>query len=264
MIRALVLPLSLLVLAGACSTPRLELQPRYGTFEPEGDIAVTGTASGFGVAARNSVEALGLQEDEDVFGGRADVRSGIVSWTFAWQGSENGGRGTLEAEISDEDVTIPAGTTVDSVFDLGLGEALVTFDVVPGDTVELGLGLGVSVLDLDVSVSDVGTGETIEPEEELLLVPVLGVRAGVRLWRLQLEALLGGVDLSYDGDDVAFYDLDAFARLDLFGTRSRVRGGVAVGYRFLDLEVDYEDDDETTVDADVDFDGPYVALFLGL
>jgi len=251
--------------SAACSTTHFSVLPRGGKFEPEGDIAVSGDAGTVGVSASNSVEALGLVEDDRVPGIRGDVDFGIACLTVAWQQSENGGTGTLEAEISDDDTTIAAGTDIESVFDFGLGEVLVTFDMIPGDTFELGLGLGATVIDLDVSVTDILTGDVVDPDRQLFAAPLLAVRAGARFWRLDVQALLGGIDFSYEGDSASLYDLDAFARLNLFGEPSRGYGALVVGYRFFDLDVEYDDDSgSSAVDADVTFDGPYVALSLGM
>jgi hypothetical protein len=256
---------SLLLLGSACATAHLSILPRGGTFEPEGDIALSGTAGTAGVNASNSLDALGFVEDDSVPGIRADVCWGVSHWTFAWQQSEHGGTGTLEAEISDEDVVIAAGTQVDTVFDMGLGEFLLTFDVIPSDTVELGIGLGATVFDLDVSVTDPLTGDTVDPDRATLPVPLLALRAGVQFWRVDLQALLGGMDVSYEGDSASLYDLDAFARLNLFGEGSRAHAALIVGYRRLDLDVDYdEDDDSESLEVDIAFDGPYVGLSLGI
>jgi len=252
------------LLASACASTHLSVLPRYGKFEPDGEIAVSGDA-GVGVNASNSVEALGLVEDDSAPGIRADLDWGSARMTLAWQQSEHGGAGTLEAEISDDDTTIAAGTPIDSVFDMGLGELLVTFDVIPGDMFELGLGFGATVFDLDVAVTDSTTSETVDPDQALFGAPLLAVRAGVQFWRVDLQALLGGIDISYEGDSASLYDLDAFARLSLFGRADRRHGALVVGYRLMDLDVEYDDENGSgAVDADVSFAGPYVALSLGL
>jgi hypothetical protein len=256
--------ISFLLLASACSTPHLAVLPRGGAFEPEGEIALAGEAGTIGVDATNALAALGLVEDDGVPGVRADVDCGVPTWTLAWQQSDHSGSGTLEAEISDDDVVLAAGTDVDTDFELGLGELLVTFDVIPGDTFELGLGLGATVFDLDVAIRD-SSGNTVDPDRSQFAAPLLAVRAGVRFWRIDLEALLGGMDLSYEGDEASLYDFDAFARLNLFGDVRRAHGALVVGYRYLDLDVDYDDDDSTdAVRVDVEFDGPYVALSVGI
>jgi len=255
----------LFFLASACSTPHFDVIPRYGTFEPDGEVALAGTAGTIGINSTNSVEALGFVEDDGVPGIRGDLDWGTTHLTLAWQASEHGGRGTLEAEISDDDVVLGAGTDIDSKFDLGLGEALLTFDLIPGDTFELGIGLGATVIDLDVSVRDVLTGETVQPDQETFLAPLFAVRAGVQFWRVDVQALLGGMDITYDGDSASLYDLDAFARLALFGGANGGHGALVVGYRYVDLDVDYDDEDESeAVDAEVSLDGPYVALSFGM
>jgi hypothetical protein len=234
-----------------------------GNFEPDGAFTLSGSAGGVAVSANNSVEALGLVEDEGLPGARADLGWGALRLTVAWQQSEHGGTGTLEAEISDDDFSIAAGTSVDSVFDLGLGEVLLTFDLVSGDLFMLGLGFGAALFDLDVSVTDPTTGDTVDPEAELFAAPLVVLRAGAAFGPVDVEALLGGMDLSYDGDSAALYDLDVFARLNLLGKPGGAHGALVVGYRLLDLEVDY-DDDEGDLQGDVDFSGPYAGLSFGL
>jgi hypothetical protein len=257
--------LSVSFLASACASTRFSVLPRYGKFEPDGEIAVSGDAGTVGVNATNSIEALGMVEDDGAPGIRADLDWGSPRLTLAWQQSEHGGTGTLEAEISDDDTTIPAGTDIESEFDMGLGELLLTFDVIQGDRFELGLGFGATVFDLDVAVTDTLTGETVDPDRTAFAAPLLAVSAGVQFWRVDLHALLGGIDISYDGDSASLYDLDAFARLSLFGRADRRHGALVVGYRLLDLDVEYDDEDSSdSVDVDVTFDGPYVSLSLGL
>lgn len=256
---------SLLLVASSCATPHLSLMPRVGNFEPQGDILLSGTAGTVGANASNSLDALGFVEDDGVPGLRADVAWGVSHWTIAWQKSEHGGTGTLDAEISDDDVSIAAGTQVDTVFDMGLGEFLLTFDVFPGDRIELGIGLGATVFDLDVSVTDPLSGDTVDPDRATLPVPLLALRAGVQFWRMDVQALLAGMKVSYDGDSASLYDLDAFARLNLFGEGHRAHGALIVGYRRLDLDVNYDNDDGTeSLDVDIAFDGPYVGLSLGI
>jgi len=258
------LPAAPLLLATACSAPSLAVLPRGGTFEPDGEVALSGSAGGVGVSSSNSVEALGLVEDEGVPGLRADLAWGGLCLTLSYQQSAHGGEGTLEAEISDDTISLPAGTMVDSEFDMGLGEALLTWDFLPGETFELGLGLGAALFDLDVSVTDELSGETVDPEAETFLAPLVAVRAGARLGPFDVRALLGGIDFSLDDDDAALYDLDVFARLNLLGTPGAAHAALVVGYRLLDLEVDYDDDDSNDVEADLDFSGPYVGLSVGL
>jgi hypothetical protein len=256
---------SILLSLSACSSTHLDILPRGGKFKPDGEIAVSGDAATVGITASNSIEALGLVEDDSAPGLRADLDWGSARLTVAWQQSKHGGAGTLEAEISDDDTTIAAGTDIESDFDMGLGEVLLTFDMIPGDTFELGLGLGATFFDLDVAVTDTLTGDTVDPDQSLFGAPLLAVRAGAKFWRLDVQALLGGIDVSYQGDSASLYDFDAFARLSLFGEADKRHGAIVVGYRLLDLDVEYDDENGSgAVDADVSFDGPYVALSLGL
>jgi len=248
-----------LALAGtSCFLPNASVEPRYGRFELDGELAIADST--LGITASNSLDDLGLQDDSGVPGIRGDVKWGSPHLTVMWQSSSHDGSGQLTADLSDGDVTIPVGTAVDSALDLGLGEALLTFDLFPGDTFEVGIGLGAVLLDIDASFT--GGGETIDADQALPL-PVLAARGGVQFGKLDAQAVLSGFDASYDGDDVRFLDLDLFLRYSLFGGADGTHGALILGWRRLDLDAEYDDSGES-VHADAVFDGPYVGFSLGV
>jgi hypothetical protein len=247
-----------LVLLAACSLPRLDVTPRFGTFDIEGSAGISES----GTVAKADLETAGLEKDDSVFGVRADFDWGPSHVMVSGQQTTHDGDGTLEATFTSGGVTIPAGAEVASELDLGLYTGAFTFDFIPTDLVEVGVGLGVSYVDVDASFQEEGTGETIETDEQIP-VPVLAARLGTRIWRLDASLQASGLKWSYDGNDIYLVDLDLLAKLRLFGGDEHLAGHLTAGYRWVDLELDYEDGDDS-VETDATFQGPYIGLTLSI
>lgn len=250
--------LGALLLGSGCTS--IDVIPRIGMLDIDGHIGIADTSSG--VTATNDLKTLGLEDDSSVLGARVDGQVGGMHATFALSSSSHGGTGTAQATMTDDNGnTITANDPVESDFDVRMGEAIVTWDLVPGDMVEVGLGLGVSVFDLDASFTDQTTGDTIEAQQAVP-IPVLALRAGVDFGRLDVSALLGGMSVDFDGNNVSFYDFDLMARWQLFGDGGKILGSVVGGYRYIDFDLEYEDPD-SEVDASMTLDGPYLGMSFG-
>lgn len=241
-----------------CSAPGAMFTPRLGQLDPSGDI---GIQQGSSVSATSDVEALGLEKDSSVIGGRVDVEFGAHLTVSASQSSHDGD-GTAQATISSGGVTITAGTPVSSELDLGVYDAMLTWDLVPTDAFELGLGVGVAAFDVDATFTDQTSGESVSTDQVLPLPLVVG-RVGFSIWRIDVSGLVGWMEFDYDGDDVSMLDADVMAALRLLGDDGGLAGHLAIGYRFISAEVDYEDGSDA-VQADLDFEGPYIGLALSI
>ena len=121
-------------------------------------------------------------------------------------------------------------------------------------------GMAATVADVEASVNDVG-GNVTESADELMPIPVLAVRGGARFGGLHVEALVSGMTINYDGDDATYLEADLQAGLDLFGAAGALSGGVVAGYRYIALDVEYDDATESA-DLDLSFRGPYLGLSL--
>ena len=247
-----------LALLAACSAPRLDVTPRFGTFDIEGKAVISDSGS----SAKADLETAGLEKDDSVFGLRADFDWGPSHVMVSGQETTHDGSGTLETTFTSGGTTIPAGADVESDLDLGLYTGAYTFDFFPTDLFELGLGLGLTYVDVNASFQDQGTGETVETDEQIP-VPVLAARLGTRIWRLDASLQASGLTWSYQGDDIYLLDLDLMAKLRLFGGDEHLAGHLTAGYRWVDLELDYEDGDDS-VETDATFQGPYLGLTLSI
>ena len=246
----------ILVAAAACSTPTATVVPRFGSLDIDGEFGISGTVN----AQSNDISSIGLEDDHSVFSGRADLGWGSPHFTLAYSASDHSGTGMLEAELSQGGVTIPANTAVDSRFKLGLSEALLTFDLIPLENIELGLGFGAVGLDMDVNIVAVSTGDRIFTDE-FAVAPVLAVRAAGQLGPIELSGLLAGLDVEVDGSQAQILDLDLAARWQ-FTRKSRLLGALTAGWRRFSLGLDYEDAGDQ-VTAEFALTGPYFGLAFG-
>lgn len=243
-------PLFLLLLAAGCSAPRFALEPSIGRLDAQGDIAVTEPGQ---PQVRNSFDEMGLSGRENSFALRGDFKWGVPHLTLATQSAEWSGSGT----VSDFGAVTGNDVAVDSRADLGVHRGLVTFDVLPGGMIELGLGLGLSAVDIDGSATDSSSGRR-EELDELIPIPVLALRLGLAIWRLEFEALLAGMGIEVDGDKAVYFDLDLAARFAFIQTLP-LDALLSVGYRRIDLDLEYEDDGDSG-EVDLVVDGLYLGL----
>lgn len=247
---------ALSLVLGACSAPSARVIPRFGQFDVDGDI---GVQQGTSVNAKASVDALGLEKDDSVIGVRVDAQL-RRHWTFSFQDSTHDGDGVADATLSQGGVTINVGDPVSSEFDLGLYQAAVTWDLLPTDTAELGIGLGITGLDVKAKITETVGNQSVDTDE-LVAVPVLAGRFGVALGPVDVSGLLGWISVDYSGDEVSFLDFDGMASVRLLGDGDRLAGWIAVGYRYVDAEIAYDDGGDA-VDAQIDFSGPWIGLML--
>ena len=76
-----------------------------------------------------------------------------------------------------------------SDLDLGLYSAMLTWDLLPSEKVELGLGLGVTALDVAAKFTDLTNPGTVETDQ-VLPIPIVAGRLGFDVWKLELSALV--------------------------------------------------------------------------
>jgi hypothetical protein len=245
-----------LVAAAACSTPTATVVPRFGSLDIDGEFGISGTVN----AESNDISSIGLEDDNTVFSGRADLGWGSPHLTLAFSASDHSGMGMLDAELSQGGVTLPVNTAVDSTFKLGLSEALLTFDLIPSDVIELGLGFGAIGLDMDVDIVSVATGDRVFTDE-FAVAPVLALRGAGKIGPIELSGLLAGLDVEVDGTQAQVLDLDLAARWQ-FTRNSRLLGALTAGWRRFSLGLDYQDSGDE-VQADFALTGPYFGLAIG-
>ena len=239
-----------LLFVASCAMPQLAVEPTYAWLDSNGDIAVNDSGQPL---VRNSFDDMGLSGEESSLALRVDAKWGMPHLTLSTQAADWSGTGQVTdfGEISGPNIGVESET------DLAIHRAIVTFDVVPGRTLELGLGLGVSVIDVDARVTATLT-EDQEDVDEVIPIPVLALRVAGSVWRIQLEGLLSGMAIAIDGEDAKYLDVDLAARIRLFEL-GPVDTLFSLGYRRIDLDVEYENDGKDG-EVDVVLDGIYLGL----
>ena len=253
--RIALLTLGLGALASCSIIPDARAALRYQPLEAEGTFG----ASGGGISSNSSFDQLGLGDNEDTISPRGDISWGPFDLMVSAFQLDASGNGQVSGEIDLGGVTIPAGENVASELDLTQAVALLTWDLVPTDLVDVGLGVGVTYLDLDFALTGEISGTSRTAEE--VPVPVLAARAEVEFGPLTANVHLHGIALDLDGVDAMYLDADAFLayRLkELLGFEAQVQ----LGYRHIEVEFEY-DDDGSQVDADLELSGLYLGLAVG-
>jgi hypothetical protein len=228
-----------------------------GPIEAEGSLA----ASTSGASSASDLSDLGIDEESAVFQPRVDFAWGGMDVVVQSWSAEFAGTGSLTGDFDLGGTTIPAGDDVDTSIDLRTFDADVTWDVVPGDMVDLGLGLGIKLLDVDLRVTSLTTGDEVSTDEVVPL-PVLALRGEVEVGDFALQADVSGLALDVSSVDVRVLDLDLAAAWR-FGELGGVHGELALGWRSTDFELAFEDQG-SEVDAELAFSGPFLGLTVGL
>lgn len=244
--------LLLLTLAGCNIVPDARASLRYQPLDLSGDFAAT---TGVATTA-SSFEALGLGDSVNTVSPRAELSfAGFDLMVSAFEYS-NDGSGTAQGSIDLGGTTISGGEMVTTDLDLTNAVAQITWDVVPTDLVDFGIGVGVSYIDLGLTINGAisGTGST----EESLPVPVLAARAEVELGPLTANVHVHGLKLEYDGTDATYIDADLFLSYG-FSELLGVDAEAQLGYRFITLDLEYEDGSDN-IDANLEFSGIYFGL----
>jgi len=250
--------LALALFACGCQvTPSLVVTPRLGTLDVSGDVFVS--SSGSSVAT--DADDLGLDEDNAVFEPRVDFAWGPAHVMGTVYSASYEGTGTAEGQLDLGGVTINAGDQVRSTLDVTSVNLVTTFDLIPTKLVDLGIGLGVRVIDFDGKVTSLSTNQSIASDETFAL-PVAAARAAVNVGPFQLSLVGSGLGGSYDGIDASVLDLDLMGEYT-FEEFIGFHGSLVLGYRYIGVSVEYTDSG-SDVDADLDFQGPYIGLSLGI
>jgi hypothetical protein len=243
----------------ACSAPTVDAAGHLGQYKLDGNIAIDD--AGVGLTASNSMNDLGLSDDDTAVGAWVRFKFGGPMLYVSTIQPEFAGTGTLATEIEDGGVTIPVGQEVNSRLAMDVYTGMFLWDLFPSDFADVGLGFGVSVLDYDSSFENTANGDTIA-SEEVLPVPVLGAMVSTDIGPFQVSGFLAYTSLDVDGNSLEYLDLDLRGTFHLFGAPlldQRGAGHLVLGYKVTDLELEYQDGTEFGA-ANLEITGPYLGL----
>ena len=246
--------LVLLTLLASCSAPSVSVLPAVI------DNSLTGSISGStggGISGSNDLEALGLGDSDFVFTPRVDLNFMSSQISITNSSSSFSGSGTVDSEIEFGGEGIGVGVDVDTDMDVGATNLLWTFNFVNTDTAHFGVGLGLSAFDFSLAMEETGVPMNSITTDEILPVPLLGIRAGGDLGMVRLAGSLATLQVDADGGEISVTDLDVYAGIDIIGDT----GTLVVGYRSFDLDASY-DDGADSVALELGLGGPYFGLRL--
>jgi hypothetical protein len=250
------LALLALSLLGSCGLPKAGFTPRFVTFDVEGDLLVSESNA----TLASDVETMGFSKDSNSFAPRADFAWGAFEMTLAHSATDHSGTGVADASLDFGGVEIFPGENIESDFELGLTELIMTWDLIPGDTVDFGIGFGATLADVDLTITSLDNPGIQYDTDESLPIPMIAGRLAIELGDFNAEALVSGLSVDVDGDKATVIDMDIGLRYNLVDIGGEVMGAITLGYRSFDLELEYEDDGGEAVDIDIGFSGPYFGL----
>lgn len=243
-----------LALLASCSAPSVSVIPAMIDNSLEGSIS--GSSTGV-VSEGNDLEGLGLGDSDMVFAPRVDLNFLSSQISITNSSSSFSGSGTLDAEIDFGGDGIGVGVDVDTEMDISATSLLWTFNFINSDTAHFGIGLGLSVFDFALEMEEVGAPLNTTATDEMLPVPLIGIRAGGDLGKIRIAGSLSTLQVDADGGQISVTDLDVYAGFDIIGDT----GSLIVGYRSFDLDASY-DDGADSVALELGLGGPYFGLRL--
>jgi len=248
--------LILAAMASSCALPNLRVYPRYGKMKLDGHVG----ANAPGVSSNSSVDDLGI-DDEYVFQPRVDFDWDPVNVYAQGYDVRFEGDGTADATLDFGNGNgITAGQDVHTNLDLKLYTGSVVVDILPDLLFDLGIGAGVGTIDYDLNMQALsGTGEVRSSDN--LPFGFLAARAGRKIWKFEVVALVNFLGFELDDDSVKYYDADISAGYTFKQTGLDMQ--LMLGYRLQHVEAKV-DDSGGKLDLDLDLAGPYVGLTITL
>lgn len=198
----------------------------------------------FGIEGRgsrrfNAEDILGLESSLTVFRLGALYRPGESrrnQLDFSYAGYHRDGSATLSQEIEIDGMTYPAGTQIESVFNLDIIRLTYSYAFWQTDNLRLALGLGVYAvpLKLELNIQPGGGGNsTSEHINTTLPLPALAFRGEFRLVdKLFLNTSVEGMYLEINNFNGYLVDLNVAMEY-----RAWKHFGFGLGYNFMNVDV---------------------------
>ncbi len=227
----------------------VSLKVGYQSLTPSGTIA--GNQGGIGTQIDVETD-LNFEDNEDLTAevafqlGIACLSLGYLPIEFSGSGNFNGRYNGLDFTAADASAKVKL-----NLYDIGLTLNLINFDDLPV-RIQIGPEIAVKVIDAEVDFKASGAGVPVtinESDSGTVPIPTLGARARIGL--SDYFAVVARVGyMEYDGNSF----MDAEAQLE-FSPLPMV--GIYGGYRTFSLNID-----DTDLNVDVDFSGPFVGAMV--
>lgn len=155
------------------------------------------------------------------------------------------GRNVLSSPLTYEGTTYPVATPIVSNFDFALARLHYNFRFLDFKVVDVGLVVGVDLYDGDGNIRDENGVVATQEASFSAPFPVVGINLTIKppSSSFQIFAELSGVN--FDVGDVDADVLDAQVRLTWYLADGPF--GISAGYRYIDLELNVEDEGDGSV-----------------
>jgi len=255
-IQAICIMSVILFLALGCSTPKISPMIRVAQLDISGDIDFK--AGGGILASSTSASQLGL-DDETVIQPRVDLDWEKLHLGIEGFQADYDGNGTLSNTLNFGGNTIPFNSPVSSDWELDLYRAFLVYDLLPWDFMDVGIGGGLGYIKYDAEIRSRLTGSWVVTDNDLPFA-FLTARFNKEIDRFNLQALVSGIGVELDDEELSYFDAEAHAGFRLFSA-DNLEGSIMVGYRFINVVYEW-DDKGRDLELDVDFKGPFVGFVL--
>jgi hypothetical protein len=221
--------------------------------------------SGLGVSI-DVEDALGLDATNSVF--RVDALWRFTDnrrhrLDFQWFSFRRDGSNTILQDIlikgeDDNEITIPAGSDVDSFFDLDIYQAAYSYSFFQDDRMDLAASIGLYVMPINFGLKSTGLVDVDETERFTAPLPTLGLRAdfaitpkwffrsGFQVFYLEIDEFKGSV-------------LQTNAAVEYFPWKHL---GFGLGYNSFNLNIEADGEDYPQIDFKGEINFRYIGLLL--
>jgi hypothetical protein len=226
-----------------------------GSIKIGGFFAAFNSELGFGVndaeATLDAEDLLGLDSNLTVFRVEALFRPGASrrhQLDFSYASYDRDGSKTLSRDIIVNDMTIPAGTEIESVFDFHIIRGTYSYAFLQGEKMRIALGLGIYAVPVRYGLSyETTEGRTaVHGGDTTLPLPAVALRGDFQLLpKLFLGAAVDGMYLEVS--DFKGWLADANLSLEY---RPWKHFGFGVGYNALSVFLEVDDSSSNYPGAD--------------
>jgi hypothetical protein len=221
--------------------------------------------SGLGITA-DVEELLGLDTTNNVF--RIDAfwrftknrrhRLDFTWFSFRRDGSKTLGRDFTIKDDEGNEVTIPAGSQVNTKLNLDIYKAAYSYSFFQDDRMDLAANIGLYVMPIDVGIESSGLINVDETQRFTAPLPTLGIRMDFAItpkWFLR------------SGFDVFYLEIDQF-KGRIYDSHAAIEYlpwkhvGFGLGYNLFDLSIEADGEDYPQIDFMGKLDFKYSGLLL--
>ncbi|KAA3612721.1 MAG: hypothetical protein DWQ01_03170 [Planctomycetota bacterium] len=192
-------------------------------------------------------------QSDDQLNGQIGFRLGFAPVELSLTAFDYSAEGT--GRFNGNFLGTPFTGRVRSDFNIRNIKAMLGLDVFNSEWLRVGAQLGVSYMSTDLELQDLNSN-TVEKIDEDLPIPVVGIRADVKLMdELSLGGEIAGLDITVDDFDATY--IDAMAGLH-YKPWDHVEA--FLGYRLINIQFQGPIDNSTDADVDLDLSGPFFGI----